>query len=101
MFIGTYNQLTKDFNLIYATNYYYRSSFTTSPQWVNSSIYVDMQGKAGSYRKNVTVNIWNQYSYTNYYTFLCIVTSWQFWEKGISSLTSTTLAMSNPTFGGS
>jgi hypothetical protein len=100
MFIGTYNRLTKDFNLIYCTNYDLRIGWNTSPTWQSSSIYVDMQGKAGSYRQNVTVNVWNQYSYTSQYTFLGICTSWQFWEKGISALTTTTLAMTNPTFGG-
>jgi len=100
MFIGTYNKLTKDYNLVYSTGTILRNSWSGSPNYVSSSLSIDMQGKAGSYRKNVTFNMWNQNAYTGYYTFLGIVTTWQFWEKGVSSLTTTTLAMGNPTFGG-
>lgn len=80
MLIGTYNTLTKTFNLIYGTSYQQRSNgWATTPSYVDASLYVDMEGKAGSYRQNVTVYINDANENGNYYSFLCFTTSWEFW----------------------
>ena len=79
-------------------NAYIRTSWSVSPQNVNSNLYVDMGGKAGSYRKNVTIYAYNTNKVTTDYSYLCISTSWSFFEKGISSINSLTISMANPTF---
>jgi hypothetical protein len=45
---------------------------------------IDLEGKAGSYDKNVTVNVVTGGTSTLAYTFLVIVTKWSFFEQGIS-----------------
>ncbi len=100
--VGTYNVYTKDFNFKYMKDAHRRNSWAIGPQAVTSNIYVEMGGKAGSYKKNVTVNVYNPNRVTGDYSFLCISTSWSFFEKGISSINANTLANStNPTLGSS
>jgi hypothetical protein len=50
--------------------------------YINTSLYVNFGGKAGSYKKNVTINIHNTNKNTGDFSFLCISTSWPFYEKG-------------------
>ena len=100
-FVGKYNLLTKDYTLLYMKNYYYRSNWNTGPININNNLYIDMGGKAGSYRSNVTVYVSDTGSMTaGDFTFLCISTSWSFYEKGISSIKAGTLSgLSDPSLG--
>jgi hypothetical protein len=65
----------------------------------NANLFVDFGGRAGSYRKNMTINIFNPNKNIGDFSFLCIATSWSFYEKGISSINSVSLALTNPTLG--
>lgn len=58
---------------------YRRTSWSLGPQNINTNLYIDMGGKAGSYRKNVTIYASNTVKVTTDYTFLCISTSWPFY----------------------
>ena len=46
---------------------------------MNSGLYVDFGGRAGSYRSNVTVYVVNNNRNTGDFSFLCISTSWPFY----------------------
>lgn len=102
-FVGVYNKLTKDYKYYYMKNAFERWSWGTGASANNvtsvlkSSLYVDFGGRAGSYRSNVTVYINNSNINTGDFSFLCISTSWSFFEEGISSINLQSLALTNPT----
>jgi hypothetical protein len=58
-----------------------------------------MSGKAGSYRNNVSISVWNPSVNVGGISFLVLSTQWSFFEMSVSKLTTATLAMTNPTFG--
>ena len=55
---------------------------------------VDLEGKAGSYRKKVDVTV-KAPSITDGLNFLVITSSWSLFEKGITQYSTT---FTNPTF---
>lgn len=78
-FIGVYNNLNKDYKYYYMKNAFYRTSWPNNVAAVlKPGLFVDFGGRAGSYRKNVTVSIENTRKYTTGFSFLCISTSWSF-----------------------
>jgi hypothetical protein len=56
-----------------------RNSWAVGPQAINTGLYVDFSGKAGSYKNNLTIYVNNPSKYTDDYSFLCISTSWKFY----------------------
>ena len=58
---------------------------------------VDLEGKAGSYRDNVSITVKNSLP-TGSHNFLVISSAWSLFENGVSSYTTGTNALSNPTF---
>lgn len=56
---------------------------------------IDFEGKAGSYRKNVSVTV-STPSIDNGLNFLVVTSSWSLFEKDKTKYTST--SSSNPTF---
>ena len=99
-FVGTYNKLTKDYNYYYMKDAFYRNNWVVGVTGLmNSGLSVNFGGKAGSYRKNVTININNSNKYTGDFSFLCISTSWPFYEKGISSINTLSLSITNISLG--
>lgn len=48
---------------------------------LNTGLNVEFGGRAGSYRKNVTINVYNPVvtKKTDDFSFLCISTSWSFY----------------------
>ena len=75
-FLGAYNQLTKDIKYYYRNQYYRRSSGWQSTA-VNeeTTMLIDLEGKAGSYRDNVTVTVSGSLP-TGSYNFLVISSAW-------------------------
>jgi len=99
-YVGVYNNLTKDYKFYYGKNAFHRNSWPgPSPINVNRDLYISFGGRAGSYRNNVSININNPNKYTGDYSFLCISTSWSFYEQAISSINSLSLALTDPTLG--
>lgn len=97
--IGIYNKLTKDIKYMYRNSGTYRYYNWISPTTnLQSTMYVDFQGKAGSYRTNVSLNVETSGVTTNYQSYIMISSSWQLFEKDISSYTSDSLALTNPLF---
>lgn len=75
---GVYNYLTKDFK------YYFRSSefirywyngWYNSPQTIKTNMLIDFEGKAGSYRDNVSLTV-DTNSISNGLNFLIITSQW-------------------------
>lgn len=99
--IGFYDVLTKDWLFSYGGNYYrWMGYWISSPTGSVTTLSADISGKAGSYRKNVSLIVQNGGAQTGGESFVILSTQWSFFENGISSLTSTTLAMTSPaTFG--
>ncbi len=101
--MGVYNKLTKDYKFYYMNDAFVRWSWgfgaasNNVTSVTNANLFVDFGGRAGSYRKNMTINIFNPNKNTGDFSFLCIATSWSFYEKGISSINSLSLALTNPT----
>lgn len=56
------------------------------------------QGKAGSYRNNVTVTVVSSSVTSNYLSFVVISSSWMLFENTISAYTSATSVSTNPAF---
>ena len=75
--MGIYNLLTKDYKYLYRNSGFYRN-----PGWVTAgannqaSMLVDFQGKAGSYRNNVTVTTSTSGVSTNYMSYIVITSAW-------------------------
>jgi hypothetical protein len=65
---------------------------------LQGSMTVDFQGKAGSYRQNVTLNIQCPGVSTSYPNYILISSAWSFFENGVSYYTTTTNSSTNPTF---
>ena len=102
--VGVYNKLTKDYKYLYRNSVFTRGAggWSSVPVNLEAYMYIEMQGKAGSYRDSVFVNISHVTAgtlSTNAYSAIAITTKWSFYEKGISSLSNSTLLMVNPTFG--
>lgn len=97
--MGIYNKLTKDYFYMYRnTGFYRNTNFISEGSNNQPSITVDLQGKAGSYRNNVSVTMYSASVSTSYTSYVVISSSWYLFENGISSYTSATSASSNPTF---
>jgi hypothetical protein len=101
-FAGFYNLLTKDWQYTYGS-YYYRFwlYWTPTPNGAVSNMAMDILGKAGSYRSNVSVIVENLGGITlGGKSFVFLSTQWSFYEMGMSSLSASTLGMASPaTFG--
>lgn len=81
-------------------NGFYRTSWPNNVATVlKTALYVDFGGRAGSYKNNVTISIENTRKYTSGLSFLCISTSWPFYERAISSINPISLAVANPKLG--
>lgn len=94
--VGFYNLLTKDYTYSHSGRYYrYWNDWTTSIS-TDSSFYADITGKAGSYRNNVTIYVYNPSINTGGTSYIVLCTNWSLFENGITTLSSTTLAMTTP-----
>lgn len=75
--LGIYNKLTKDYKYLYRNSGFYRN-----PSWVGAgannqaTMTVDFQGKAGSYRNNVTITVSSSSVSTNYQSYVAIASTW-------------------------
>jgi hypothetical protein len=100
-FAGFYDLLAKDWLYSYGWNYYRQWNYwIPSPSGVITTMGADITGKAGSYRKNVSVALYNNGIQTGGESFLFLSTQWSFFENGVSSLSNSTLHLANPaTFG--
>ena len=58
---------------------------------------IDLEGKAGSYRTNVSVTVAGTLP-TGSHNFLVISSAWSLFENGISFYNAATSGSSNPTF---
>ena len=75
-FLGAYNELTKDIKYYYRDQYYRRySGWQSTAVNERTSMLVDLEGKAGSYRSNVTVTVAGTLP-TGSHNFLVISSAW-------------------------
>lgn len=96
--LGVYNELTKDTKYYYRNQYYRRhSGWRSTPYNEQSTMQIDLEGKAGSYRNNVSITVTGNIN-TGSHNFLVISSAWSLFENGIATYTSATTAMANPTF---
>lgn len=99
--IGIYNKITKDYNFYYSRRHYRHRDNWHSSLSTYSSLNADIVGKAGSYRQNVSVNVYNPSITTGDLSYICICTHWSLFENGMTALSAATLAMTTPaTFSG-
>ncbi len=94
--IGYYNLLTKDYTYDYSGRYYRVWYDWLSSVSTYSSFYADITGKAGSYRNNVSIYVYNPSINTGASSFIILCTNWSLFENGITTLSNTTLAMTTP-----
>lgn len=74
--VGFYNLLTKDYTYSFSGRYH-----RTWSEWINSvsadsDFYADITGKAGSYRKNVSIFVSNPSINTGASSFIVLCTNW-------------------------
>ncbi len=75
-----------------------------NPSWVvagannNANLYVNFQGKAGSYRSNVSVAVSSSTVTTNQLSFIVISSSWSLFENDKSAYSATPTATPNVQF---
>lgn len=80
------------------------SGIYRNPGWVgaggNNDGYtnISLQGKAGSYRDNVTINVASSSISTNYLSYIVISSSWLLFENDKTSYTTSTVSSTNPQF---
>lgn len=76
---GFYDMLTKEWQYTFASNYYrfWTSWYPGSSGYV-STMAADISGKAGSYRNNVSVTIYDYSIQIGGLTFAFISTQWSF-----------------------
>lgn len=81
-FVGVYNKYSKDYKFYYMNDAFVRSSWGYQAEIagvLKPTLFVDFGGRAGSYRNNMTINIFNNVKNTGDFSFLCISTSWSFY----------------------
>ena len=94
--IGVYNKITKDYNILYSQRFYrpwydWANSFTTY-----TTLVAGIVGKAGSYKYNTTVNVYNPSITTGADSYIFMCTQWSLFENGVTTLSPATLAMTSP-----
>ena len=74
--IGIYNTLTKLYNFKYSARYYraWNNWYTSLSNY--AALLADIDGKAGSYKDNVTVTVYNPTISTGGTSFLFMSTQW-------------------------
>jgi len=98
---GFYNEITKDI-VFNCANSYYRVwyNWITSLATTYASMQGDMEGKAGSYRTNVSITVYNPTITGGGLSFVFLCTQWSFFENGITKFSASTLGMTGQaTFG--
>ena len=74
--IGAYNELTKDYKYYYRNQYYIRYyGWDSAPVNEQTSMMIDLEGKSGSYRNNVSITVANSLP-TGSHNFLVISSAW-------------------------
>lgn len=77
--MGTYNKLTKDILYMFRSTRFTRvSGWTSITSYSQPTMQIDMPGRAGSYRNNVTVTVSQNAGYinTNDISYVTVVSSW-------------------------
>jgi hypothetical protein len=74
--VGLYNFVTKDYTYSYSGSYSRNNIYWTNGLSTNSYFYADITGKAGSYRKNVTIFVNNTMINLGGISFVMICTNW-------------------------
>jgi hypothetical protein len=74
--VGLYNFVTKDYLFSHSGTYYRAWNLWSSTITTNSYFYADITGKAGSYRKNVTIYVNDSMTSTGGNSFVIICTNW-------------------------
>ncbi len=84
-FVGVYNKYTKDYKYYQMKDGFRRFSWgygaavNNVTSVINANLFVDFGGRAGSYKKNVSINVFNPSKVPGDFSFLCISTSWSFY----------------------
>ena len=74
--IGVYNKLTKDYEFLYSDRHYRQWNYWYTSLSVYSGLYADIVGKAGSYKQNVSVNVYNPSISVGSTSYLFMCTQW-------------------------
>jgi hypothetical protein len=77
--------LNKDWLFSYGGNFYRGSgSWTSVPTGAVTTLGADVSGKAGSYRRNVSLIVQNGGIQIGGKSFVILSTQWSFFENGVS-----------------
>ena len=99
--IGVYNKVTKDYNYIYSNRFYRQWNLWYTSLTTYTQLTADIVGKAGSYKANTSVNVYNPSINTGADSYIFMCTQWSLFENGVTTLSPATLAMTTPaTFAG-
>jgi hypothetical protein len=95
--LGVYNKLTKDYTFTYAGQNYRQWNYWATSLAASPALNAGIVGKAGSYKQNMTVNVYNPNPVTNPVdSFILLCTQWSLFENGVTVLSAATLAMASP-----
>ena len=74
--LGIYDKVTHDYNFQYAARYHRNSAYWYSSLSASASLNADFTGKAGSYKRNLSVNVYNPSISTGDTSYVFMSTQW-------------------------
>lgn len=94
--LGVYNTISKDYSYLYAGKFTRTWSLWDTSLYASTSFTADIVGKAGSYKLNTSINVYNIYVNTGGTGFIFLCTQWSLFENGVTSLSAATTALATP-----
>lgn len=94
--VGIYNTLTKDYTYTYSARFYRVWNDWPTSVSTYSTFQADIVGKAGSYKDDVAVTVYNPSISTGGTSFIFLCTQWSLFENGVTTFSPSTLAMATP-----
>lgn len=94
--LGVYNTISKDYTFLYAGLYFREWNYWTTGISTYASFSADIVGKAGSYKLNTSVTVYNPSISTGGTSFILLCTQWSLFENGITTLSAATTALTTP-----
>ena len=74
--VGVYDKVTKNYDLLYSGRHYRQWNYWTTSVSASAALTADIVGKAGSYRQNVSINVYNPTISTGDSSYLLMSTQW-------------------------
>lgn len=94
--LGVYNTISKDYSFLYAGKYFRDWNYWGTSVSTQTSFTADIVGKAGSYKLNTAINVYNPSINTGVSSFIFLCTQWSLFENGVTTLSPATLALTTP-----